>query len=70
MEFEILGPTFKCQEDENVFFSRIYSLPGYDNVVGQGRYLYLTVKNQPDRLVVNQVQEICEFWNTEFTLLD
>ena len=70
MELEILGPTFKCSEDENVFFSRIYSLPGYDNVVGHGRYLYLTLKNNPDHSALIQIQEICEFWNTEFRLLD
>jgi len=70
MKIEILGPFFKCEEDEKAFFSRIYSLPGYDSVVGKGRTFQLILKNGYESISVNQVQEICDIWNTKFKVLD
>jgi hypothetical protein len=70
MKIEISGPFFKCEEDENIFFSRLYSLPGYDSVVGKGSYLYLTLKHDSKNQALNQVQEICDFWNTTYKVLD
>lgn len=70
MKIEILRPIFKCEEDENIFFSRLYSLPGYDTVVGKGRSLYLTLKNGSENATVNKVQETCDIWNTTYRVLD
>lgn len=66
MVIEIPAPVFKCAEDENVFFSRIYGLPGYDHIEGQGRNLCLTLKNHPEEAAVEELQEICNIWNTTF----
>ncbi|MCB1637148.1 MAG: hypothetical protein KDI51_21360, partial [Xanthomonadales bacterium] len=52
MLFEIVGPVFKCADDEGIFFSRLYELPGYENVIGKGRNLYLNFSANPNEAVL------------------
>ncbi|TNC83163.1 MAG: hypothetical protein C9356_01590 [Oleiphilus sp.] len=70
MKIEIKSPFFKCEEDENVFFTRLYALPGFESVMGNGGSVYLILKNGSESVVVKQVQDICDFWNTKFKVLD
>ncbi|TGN41831.1 hypothetical protein [Marinobacter confluentis] len=70
MKIEILVPFFKCEEDENIFFSRISSLLGYDRVVVKGKYLYLTLKDDSGNLALDQVQEISDFWGITYKVLE
>lgn len=69
MVIEIAGPVFKCSEDENIFFERIYALPGYKEVVGRGRNLYLTIKDLSGKEIAQELREICNIWNTSFTVV-
>lgn len=69
MVIEITGPIFKCVEDENIFFERIYALPGYEAVVGRDRNLYLTIKNWSGKEVAEELQEICNIWNISFIVV-
>ena len=66
MLFEIVGPVFKCADDEGIFFSRLYELPGYENVIGKGRNLYLNFSANPNEAVLHQLKEICNNWHTTF----
>jgi hypothetical protein len=70
MKIEILAPVFKCAEDESIFFSRLYSLPGYDSVVGKDRILYLILEDGSANVAINEVQEICDIWNTTYRVTD
>ncbi len=69
-EVEIVGPVFKCEEDENIFFSRLYALQGYVNVVGKGLNLYLKLKTEFAQECLVELEEICNIWNTTFNSLD
>lgn len=70
MLIEIAGPVFKCSEDENIFFERIYSLPGYEGVVGRGGNLYLTIAEVSGKVALEEIQAICDFWNTTFHIVN
>lgn len=70
IEVEIVGPVFKCAEDENIFFSRLYDLKGYVNVVGKGLNLYLKFESEFTRECLTELQEICDIWNTTFKSLE
>lgn len=70
MLIEIPGPVFKCEEDENIFFSRLSEIPGFDSVNGKGLNLYLTLAENPDESILEALQEICNMWGTTFKVLD
>lgn len=69
MVIEISNPAFKCENDEAIFFSRLYQLPGYDGVVGQGTKLFVTLTSQNDKVIPGEIDEICRFWNTTFKIV-
>ena len=70
MLIEISVPVFKCEEDENVFFSRLYELPNYDSVLGKGLNLYLRLTENPKEAVIEELQVICNMWGTTFRVLE
>ena len=70
MLIEISVPVFKCEEDENVFFSRLYELPNYDSVIGKGLNLYLRLTENPNETVIEELQVICNMWGTTFRVLE
>lgn len=43
MEIVFLGPVFYSTKDENLFFSMIYDLPQYSEILGKGGDLFLTL---------------------------
>jgi len=70
MIIEIPGPVFKCDEDENIFFSRLYAMPGFNGVTGKGLNLYLTLTDHAQETVIDELQEICNMWGTTFKVLE
>jgi len=62
MEITIHGPTFYDQEDENVFFSCIYSLPGYKQVRGHGSELTISFDSEVSDTDIIQLLVICRRW--------
>lgn len=66
MIFTITKPVFKCSDDENIFFERIYALNGYESVIGEGSALYLTVCDSSTKEATAEIQDICKIWNTTF----
>lgn len=69
MLIEIPGPIFKCEADENIFLSRLYDIPNYDNVIGKGGNLYLTLTELPGKKALDELQVICDTWGTTFKVL-
>lgn len=69
MIIEITAPVCKCAEDETIFFSRLRGIPGYDNVVGKGLNLYLTLEIASEKEVIDALQDICNMWNTTFKVI-
>jgi len=69
MLIEIVAPVCKCAEDETIFFSRLRSIPGYDNVVGKGLNLHLTLEVESEKEVISELQEICNMWDTTFNVI-
>lgn len=70
MLIEISDPVFKCEADKNVFFSRIYEIPGYDSIIGKGVNLYLTLTGNSKEAVIEELQVICDIWGTTFKILE
>lgn len=70
MLIEISGPVFRCEEDEKVFFSRLYGMPNYDSVIGKGLNLYLTLTENSKETVIEELQAICNMWGTTFKVLE
>lgn len=69
MLIEIAGPIFKCEEDKNVFFSRLYGLPSFDSVMSQGVGLLLTLNDNSTDELIDRINEICNMWGTAFKVL-
>ena len=70
MLIEIPGPVFKCKDDENIFFSRLSEIPGFDSATGKGENLYLTLSENTGETVLAELQEICNMWGTTFKVLE
>tara|TARA_R110002072_G_scaffold36301_6_gene107045 strand:- start:3054 stop:3269 length:216 start_codon:yes stop_codon:yes gene_type:complete len=66
MLVEIKAPVFKCEDDRNIFLSRLVELPGFVGVKAQGLDLHLTLTADPAELDIQSLQEICDFWGTTF----
>ena len=62
MSICIAGPFFYDQEDENVFFGCLYSLPSFNKVRGHGQELTITFDNEPDEEIVIRLLVICRRW--------
>jgi len=48
MSITIEGPTFYDQEDENIFFECLYSLPSFKEVKGYGVELTIIFASEPE----------------------
>ncbi|WP_226668052.1 hypothetical protein [Microbulbifer aggregans] len=62
MDITIHGPTFYDQEDESIFFSCIYNLPGYVQVRGLGADLTVSFSHALSEAAVMQLLIICRRW--------
>jgi hypothetical protein len=69
MLIEIAGPVFKCEDDKNIFFSRLYEMPNFEGVVGLGTSFHLTLTDIPGETVMVELQTVCDMWGTNFTVL-
>lgn len=63
MIIEMARPIFKCETDEEIFFGRLHSLKGYENLASQGSNLYLNLTDKVDAETIQELHEICNFWN-------
>ena len=62
METIIEGPSFYDQEDENIFFNCLYSLPEYEEVKGKGINLHIKLKEPVTDETIKQLVIICRRW--------
>jgi len=69
MLIEIASPIFKCAEDENIFFLRLYKLPDFDGVINKGRKVSLTLTDIFNDAAFEELQIICDIWDTSFNVL-
>ena len=69
MIIEIQCPVFKCADDEYIFFSRLNSLSGCENVIRKGRHLHLRLGRAIDFEGANELQKICDYWGTCYELI-
>ncbi len=69
MDITIQGPCFYHQEDENIFFSCIYNLPGYQQIKGHGVELTISFANDISEQAVMQLLIICRRWSIDPTPL-
>lgn len=65
MKILIEGPVFYGQEDENIFFSCIYNLPGFKAVTGVGTRLQVEFEIEISIEAREQVSVLCQRWNTK-----
>lgn len=70
MEIEIVVPTFKCEEDEKIFFSRLHGIDGFEGVVGKGFNLHLSLIAKSGEGQIRELQSICNMWGTSFKVLN
>jgi len=69
MEISFECPMFFVIEDEDTFFKWLYSLPAYENVVGQGSTLHLSLNEPVDSSTVEQLLVIFRRWCIEIDAL-
>ena len=69
MLVKIVVPVFRCKEDENIFFSRLYDLSGFDQIISKGGQLYLTLVDVDEEETEAEIQEICAVWGAVFEVL-
>lgn len=62
-------PIFFAIEDEDRFFKWLYSLPAYENVVGSGSSLHLSLGDPVDSSTVEQLLIIFRRWCIEIDAL-
>ena len=68
-EITFPGPTFVDAEDEDKFFGRLYSLPGYLNVVGMLRKLTLSLEEPIGEDCAKELREIFQKWGIDEDVL-
>lgn len=69
MEIVFKGPTFYCQEDEEHFFNWLYSIPAFNEVVGQGLELHLFLDEEVDQNSLEQILVVFKRWELEIESL-
>lgn len=70
MLIEIMGAIFKCEEDKNIFFSRLYELPNYDRVITKGLTVHLSLKDTANDNALEEIQTICDIWGCVLNVLE
>jgi len=70
MLIEISRPIFKCEMDENIFFSRLYKLPNHNSVNDKGLNVSLTLNEDSKEAVIEELQIICNIWGVTFKVLE
>jgi len=70
MDITINGPMFYHEEDENLFFSVIYKLPGFKEVTGAGRELKISFTQDISNEAVMQLLVLCRRWGIEIKPLN
>lgn len=63
MEIAIEGPLFYAREDEDLFFSCIYGLPGFKQVRGQGTQLKIEIEEPVTDEAVMKLLVLCRRWS-------
>ena len=66
MKINITRPIFKCQHDETIFFERLSQINGFEGVIEDGHQLNLSVDLGNEQVTLQELQSICDIWNTEF----
>jgi len=69
MLIEIASPIFKCEEDENIFFSRLYGLPNFNSAISKGLNVHLTLADTSNDAAFEELQIICDVWGTAFKVV-
>lgn len=69
MEIIIEGPSFYAQEDEDLFFSCIYGLPGFEHVQGQGAQLKIEFSEPITDDAIVKLVILCRRWSIELAPL-
>lgn len=70
MLIEISRPIFKCEVDENIFFSRLNKLPNHHSVIDKGLSVNLTLSDNSKEAAIEELQVICNFWGGTFKILE
>jgi len=71
VEIIIEGPSFYAQEDEDLFFSCIYGLPGFEQVRGQGTQLKIEISEPVTDEAIVKLLVLCRRWSIDvMPLLD
>lgn len=65
MEIIIEGPSFYAQEDEDLFFSGIYGLPGFEQVRGQGTQLKIEIAEPVKDEAIVKLVVLCRRWSID-----
>lgn len=73
MLIEITAPIFKCKDDENIFFSRLQDLKNIASVTNKIKdkvlVLHVTLSPSSQGYNIEKLQEICDIWGTNFTVI-
>lgn len=70
MLIEISRPIFKCEVDENIFFSRLNNLPNHHSVIDKGLCVELTLSDILNETAIKELEVICDFWGVTFKVLE
>ena len=65
MEIIIEGPTFYDEEDENLFFNSLYSLPDYKAVKGIGLKLHVQLTEPVSDETIKRMVVVCRRWQID-----
>jgi hypothetical protein len=69
VQISFTGPTFLSDADEEQFFAWLYSLPGYEAIVGTGDTLQLTIADPVDRESVRELLSLFRRWRIDIAAL-
>lgn len=64
-KISIEAPVFYGDEDENIFFSCIYNLPGFKSLTGKGTRLNIEFNNEISDEAREQIDVLIQRWNTK-----
>lgn len=70
MQIEITLPAFRCQNDEDVFLSRLQELPALSDFKRTGSHLYVTLANRAAADALPTLEDICTSWSARCQVVD
>ena len=68
-EIEITYPVLRCSAEEDVFYQRLFEIPGVLEVTTLGRKISVSISDRCSVEALKEVAEVCNMWHTTYKMM-